>query len=252
MSSKSIYIIWLILILSLFLLLCGFAHQWKEIILLENIVVSDTKYIYEAEIIKQTNLNTGIKFYAIDVDSVYNRLLSHPYIKDIQMNKNIFGTLNIEVYEREICASIFINKLYYLDSEGKILPRIKLKVVPDVPVISGINFDAAKIKPGMEINDESILVAIKLLDTVKSIDEEFYYLISEVNISKNRDYVLLTNDYAIPIILGREGFAEKIVLLSSFWKQFLNTLSSDQLKYIDARFKDQLVVKWKENNRTNI
>lgn len=242
----------MILIVSLFILLCGFAHQWKEIILLEHVNISGTKYLYEEEVFEQSNLKLRSKFYEINLDSVYNRLLSNPYIIGLQVNKQIFGTIDIKIYERKICASIFIDKLYYLDSTANVLPKIKLKNIPDVPVISGLTLDEKAIKAKMRIENEEVLTAIKILDSIKYIDQEFYYLISEVNISKNRDFVLLTNDYAVPIILGKENFTEKIILLNSFWKRFVNLQSSDCLKYIDARFKDQLVVKWKDNNRTNI
>lgn len=252
MSLKTSYIIWMVLIIISFLLLCGFAHEWKQIILLKDININQTRYLYEDDIIKQTGLIIGMPLYSIDMDSVRQILLTNPYISDVVINKQLSGVLDIKVLEREIKASIFVEKFYYLDNEARLLPKTKLKIIPNVPIISGIKLKKENYKSGYIINGEYILTALRILDTTRSIDDEFYSLISEINLNENRDFLFLTNDFAIPIILGKENYNEKILLLSSFWKQFVIENGSQNLKYVDARFKDQLVVKWKDNIHRNI
>ncbi len=252
MNLKTTYIIWMLLIVISFFLLCGFAHQWKQIIILENVNIAETKYLYEDDVYKLTGLVNGKLLYSIDLDTVRERLLSNPYIHDVIMVKQIYGSIDIIIFEREIKASIFLDKFYYLDSEARLLPKLRLKTIPNVPVISGVESLKENNISGEIFNSEYILTAIRMLDTTKNIDEEFYLLISELKINRNGDFVLLTDDYAIPIIIGKENYAEKILMLSSFWRQFVMRNGSQNLIYIDARFKNQLVVKWKDNNNKNI
>lgn len=250
MNLKTAYIIWLILIVVAFLLLCGYSHQWKNTILLENINVHDTKWIYEEDVIKLAGLKKGIPLYKINLDSVRLKILSNPYLSDLIINKQFSGNLDIRVFEKEIEAYIFFaDKLWYIDNKGNVIQKLKLKNIPVVPVITGININ--NIKNMSENEKMQIATAIDVISKMKNIDENLYLLISEVNVNQNNDVIIYTNDNATPLIIGKHNIEEKLKLLSVFWKKFVINLDTEKLKHIDARFKDLIVVSWKENKIEN-
>jgi cell division septal protein FtsQ len=58
--------------------------------------------------------------------------------------------------------------------------------------------------------------------------------------------VLFTAETGVPVVLGRGDIAVKLVKLDGFWKQIVMQRGATQLKTVDLRFADQVVVRWDE------
>ena len=66
--------------------------------------------------------------------------------------------------------------------------------------------------------------------------------VSEVRIHSGHDMVLYSADTGVPIIFGRGDAAKKMVKLDAFWKKFIAEQGSQDIRYIDIRFDDQVIV----------
>ncbi len=259
MNQRTVHIIVFVFTLVSFLTICGFAHQWKYILSIESIEVENEYILNENEILKLAGIKVGDGFYDVSFDSVRNRLLKQKYIKEVIIVRKMNGVVHIDVRERRPIANLNVGKTWYIDSEGILLSKIQSNVILDLPVISGFgknmlapngsglaqnSLDPIFIE-GDKVPSDDINNALTILTLALDVDEDLCYLISEINLNNGRDIIIYTSDYGVSINIGRERYKKKLQLLSAFWKQFVIPRGAGNLKSVDVRFIDQVVVRWK-------
>ena len=154
------------------------------------------------------------------------------------------ATIRISVEERTPIALLCIpgrTDMLYIDDEGYILPHVSSQAIFDLPIISGID-SLADVAVGDCTSQADILAALETLETAQRVSSELYRLISEVRIHSGHDMVLYSADTGIPIIFGRGDAVKKMVKLDAFWKKFVAEQGSQDIRYIDIRFEDQVIV----------
>lgn len=252
MNQRTVYIIVFVFTLVSFLTICGFAHQWKQVLSIENIEVENEYMVNEDEILKLAGIKVGDGFYDVSLDSVRNRLLVQKYIKEVIITRKMNGVVHIDVRERRPIANLNLGKTWYIDREGVLLSKIQSNVILDLPVISGFgtnmlapNSSGPTFVAGNKVPSADVTIALSILTSSLEVDEDLYYLISEINLNHGRDIFIYTSDYGIPINIGREQYKKKLQLLSTFWRQFVIPKGAGNLESVDVRFNDQVVVRWK-------
>lgn len=249
MTLKTTYLIFFVLITISFLLLCGFANQWKQIIVLEKVEVSGIYILPERDVVKLAAVRFGNPIFQINLDSVRTGLLRNEYIEEAKISRSLSGTLHISIRERKPIGSLMLSRMWYVDDKGLLLSKIPASVVLDLPIISGIKLEPETLKGGAVIANTDAQTAISILSEAMNIDEDLYYLISEIDLNYGNDIVIYSSDYAVPINIGRGNYQHKLKLLSAFWHKFVVARGSQNLESVDVRFKNQLVVKWKEEQK---
>lgn len=249
MTLKTTYIIFFVLITILFFLLCGFANQWKQIIVVEKVEVQGIYILPQRDVVKLAAIKFGVPIFNINLDSIRTGLLRNEYVEEANISRSFSGTLHIAIRERKPIGSLMFNKMWYVDDNGRLLSKIPASVVLDLPIISGVKLEPEKIKGGTVISYTDAQTAISILSEVMKIDEDLYFLISEIDLNYGKDIIIHSADYGVPINLGRGNYSHKLKLLSAFWQKYVVTRGSQNLESVDVRFKNQLVVKWKEEHK---
>ncbi len=246
MNRKKIYIVLFVFSLACFILLCGFAHQWKDFLTVENIEVEGNYILQQNEIIKLAKIPIGKEIFRVSLDSVRIRLMANSYVEDVHVSRILPDIIHIQLSERQPVASLMLNKLFYLDSDGNLLPKINTDVMMDLPIITGVKLDVNNLSVGKKVLDNEINIALRILKTASSVNKEIYDFISEVNLNYGDDIVIISSDHGIPINIGREEYKNKLILTYTFWNQLVKTRGAENLISVDVRFNDQIVVVWKD------
>jgi cell division septal protein FtsQ len=105
--------------------------------------------------------------------------------------------------------------------------------------------ESSDLQPGTHITRPSLVEALSVVRLARTIDERLYRLISEVQMSGKRGLVFYTAEAGVPVIIGRENIGVRLVNFDGFWRQFVDPRGAGELQYVDLRFEDQVVVKWK-------
>jgi cell division protein FtsQ len=246
MSSKKIYFILLIFSIACFIILCGFAHQWKQFLTVEKIVVEGNYILPQNDVVRLAGIPIGKEIFSVSLDTVRMHIKANSYVEDVHVSRILPGVIYIQISERQPIASLMLNKLYYLDKSGYLLPKIQTDVIMDLPVVTGVNFDVQKSLSGFKVSEEDVYTALQILSTAQNINKEIYDLISEVHLNYGNDITIYSSDYGVSINLGRNNYDTKLRLTWLFWKQFVNKRGAENLKSVDVRFNDQIVVVWKD------
>lgn len=220
------------------------AVRWKEHLTLSGIIVDGESVVTKEEIVKLAQITSQTKLYDIDLAAVQQRIQANHFIKNVEVTRDAPSTIRISVEERTPLAFLSVagnGELVFLDEEGYVLPHALGRAMFDFPVISGVDSEAV-ITVGQRLRQSDILAALDVLECARRIGSEVFHSISEVRIRTGHDMVLYSTDAGVPILFGRGNVAKKLVTLNAFWKKFLTEQSPEEIRYIDLRFEDQVIV----------
>ena len=122
------------------------------------------------------------------------------------------------------------------------------KEIFDLPIITGLS-EPQPIKAGMRIVSGNFRAAVEILtqaadlDRMDSSDKELSRLISEINIG-SVDLTVYTVEHGIPILFRKENIGTQLLYLHKFWDQYMLQQGAEQVRSIDLRFEEQVVVSW--------
>jgi cell division protein FtsQ len=240
--------LWFLIPLSLgMIVLFVLSFEWKESLKIQRVVVQGSRIIPAQKIFTLANVPSKSVMCVLNVYDVQQRVLSQPFIKSVRVNRQFPNTLSIVVVEREPIASLSGDSLRYVDADGVMLPYIQSPVQFDIPMINGIDGLQSE-QPGKIILNQELFTAINILQTASAIDSMIYHMISEVNMNNGDDIVLYSTDSGVPIKIGRGEFSKKLLVLQTFWNNFIKTGDAAKLGYVDLRFDGQVVVKWNQQS----
>jgi cell division protein FtsQ len=241
--GKSVY--WILG--GLFLLLCVAwygSKQWKEKLDVPQVVVDGQTILSQEEVLALANIPAGARMYAVDLASVVRAVESNKFVKRAVVRRNPPLAIEITVVERVPVAFVASEKsadLLMVDDEGCILPHGPGRMVFDIPVVVGIASSVCD-SIGVCVNNVPLATALELLRLGRKGAGEVPQLISEVDMHNSADILLYTVDGGIPIHVGSGVLAEKIAKLDGFWRTVIAHDGVQNIKAIDLRFRDQVIV----------
>jgi cell division protein FtsQ len=224
-----------------------FANLWKSNLKVKRVTIEGNRIVETAEITQLIKVPKNTQLQDVDLMAVRRDILSHHFIKDAVVERDLPATLKVTIKERVPLAIINSTEILYLDEDGVVLPHSTSKHLFDLPVLTGMP-DGISLTPGTMITHPDIQEALQILATARLVNKELYHVISEVRLRNGGDIVLYAAEWGVPIIFGHGGIADKLVRLESFWNTVVRERGSANLQYVDLRFDDQVVVRWNKKN----
>lgn len=228
-------------------LLVAGANFWKSSLTVQRVLIQGNTVVQTNEILQLAHIPDAARMYDLDLTRIQQDVIGHYFLKDVVIERDLPSTIRITVTERTPIAMINTGELRYLDPEGVVLPHSVSGELFDLPLISGIPGDA-KPKVGTTLTHADVLEALTILTSARLVNKEMFHLISEVRLRNGGDIVLYTADGSIPILFGRGQAASKLIRLEALWGEIVRERGSRSVQYIDIRFEDQVVVRWKESH----
>lgn len=238
----------LIPLLISFIALCILGNQWESRLTVTRIVLEGINILPETQIRALANISANTILDTIDIYQIRNRILQQPFIKSVRINRQYPDAVSIQVSEREPIATVNAGHFRYIDENKVLLPYNEIALKLDLPIISGID-GLVGAKLGIPISNEEMSEAIGLLQTALELDSSLFRFISEINMNGGQDIIITSTDFGIPIIVGRGEIERKLLMLQTFWSNFVKSENAERLRYIDLRFSDQVVVRWQSDEQ---
>lgn len=128
-------------IMSLILLLAVFFIMISQttIFNVKKIIVEGNREISKEKIVLASGIVMGENIFKLDIKNSKENLLLHPYIKGIEIKRDLPNKLIIKISEREEIAAInYLNSYAYIGFDGLVLDILKDKKDNKVPLLSGL------------------------------------------------------------------------------------------------------------------
>jgi len=220
-----------------------FSMQWRATLKTQRVVVQGVTTLSAKDIVALAKVAPRSSMYSMNLAEIRDRIAHHPFILSVGVYRDLPNKINVDIVEREPVASINCGQLWYVDREGVLLPCNASARKFDLPLISGIE-GVQNFRSGTTVTSKDVFEAINICQTAQDLDTTIYHMISEINMNNGGDIILYSAEAAVPVILGRDDVARKLLLLENFWSDNVGEIEPENIKYIDLRFKDQVVVKW--------
>jgi len=138
------------------------------------------------------------------------RLKANPWLEAVDINRELPGTIEITVRERDAIALVKLDALYVMDSNGVIFKKYAAEEGLDLPVVTGLSKES--LASGTENLEARLMELISVLTNRSGFN---ITNVSEIKIDADYGLSLFTLDEGVRLDMGMGSFEEK---LASFEK----------------------------------
>ena len=204
-------------IISIFIiiLLIGIFIGWYKDKHIKNIYVTNNSILSEQTVIELAELEDYPLIYKVSSKKIEKRLLTSPFVKEVNVKKSLFGKIIINVKEYQVLYKDSINNNYVL-SNGK-----------------SVNYDNDFNGLPVLVNEVKEEVYNKFIESLKKIDTNIMLKISEikydpVDLDDERFLLYMTNQIYVYVTL------DKIEVINSY-NEIVPTLEGKKgILYLDS------------------
>ncbi len=206
----------------------------SDMFLLKEIKVKGQKRLTQNDIYQSLQVSRGQHIFDVDITQMSQRLLRHPYVKDVQIRRILPYTLDIRVVERTPYILLLYQRHYYeIDREGYIVRVRNKKEDSSKPVVTGLRYLKEKLIVGSPVTSPKILKALEVMKTFSVSEVARALKIKKINMGNIKQIILTTTD-DVKIQLGSNEFQQKLESLSVIMQE--KKTSMDNASYVDLRF----------------
>jgi len=188
----------------------------------------------EAELNTAVEKWRGVSLWKLNLVQVQAQLLQYPWIDQVSLARRWPTELVIEVKPKDISLLLVSAKggLRPLAADGQLLPRVSVKSAPDVPILSGENFET---QPELR---KSALSVYKAIPEKGAFSQK---TISEIHFDEHDGFWMTTIRNGVRVKLG----LEKVEIKSARVAQVMEYLQSRQMdaRVIDANLSKKVLVR---------
>ncbi len=206
--------------------------------------IAGASLVTDEEVLAAAKIDISSPIMEANVETIRKRLLRGlPQVMDVRVSRIFPSTIRIELIERDPIAIILDNGIWGVDSDGVLLPRFSARHGLDYPVITNIRLQ--KYVPGEKVDDTGLTSLVRFLGELRTLNPALYSRISEVTIDDMIGVRLIMLDYNVPVLMGHERLLKKCKDLEIAWDFLLNSRKAASIKYLDLRYRDQIILKKK-------
>jgi cell division protein FtsQ len=173
------------------------------------ITVTGNSRLSKGEVVALVDGIRGANMLTVDLDAWRRKLLSSPWVADAAIRRVLPGTVVVAVSERQPMGIGRINdELYLIDDRGGIIDQFGPNYADfDLPVIDGLA--AAPRDNGSLIDQTRAALAARVLAALQT-RPDLARRVSEIDVSDDRDAVLILKGDPALVRVGTEQFVERL------------------------------------------
>ncbi|MBN2710680.1 MAG: FtsQ-type POTRA domain-containing protein [Calditrichaceae bacterium] len=212
---------------------------------LQEIEISGLSILSREEVLAMCGLEKGEQLLTIRPSEIVQKIKRSSYIKGVSVVRSLPAKLRISVIERTPVAFIYGRGLNLIDDEGYLIPVPRDNRYWNLPFITGI--ESALGALGEQTVSKQALKAVEIINYINFINSGLQEAVAEVNM-KNRDYfkIILIKGGA-EVRIDKHEFAENLFVLSKYFDRYLVWDELSDFKYLDVRYKGQLIIRNKNS-----
>lgn len=217
---------------------------WKnDAFELKAVKIQGNRFIAKEDIFELAGIDFSKDIFDVNTGEIEKRILKHGMIEKVSVTRFLPSALIIKVKERNLLAVISGSDLSAIDMTGTIFSQFPVESIYDLPAITGFHFHTDSTGKRSPDYPELVQQAIDILTQLKSHDLVIYHELSNLHFSRNSGYIFYLKKNNIPVILGLENYSQKLQYFLTIYHHLAERNELNQIRLIDLRFKDQVVVK---------
>jgi len=184
----------------------------------------------------------GASIFLIDLKDLKEKIeAQHPEFKDVVVRRVLPDKLLVGGTLRKVLAQIRSDRYYFVDEDGILLPDIKNFPDKDLPIITGIGINLAKVQNANlnKFEKDRLKKALGLIKEIDSVEGLQEFNLKVVDITDPGNLSFWFEAVNVEVKIGNADFGARLKVLATVFDQIGS--DSDKFKYIDLRFEDPII-----------
>ena len=209
---------------------------------LEDVSIQGNRRVSQVELLQKGGLEDKVNILALNLREVKKRLEAVPWIKTVNLRRELPNKLVVLVEEREpLSLVLFSRGLYFLDAAGLPFKKADRQETASRPVVTGLQAgdwqEGGRLAPG--ILQDLLLLKSSL---ARGKDPLYPEKLSEIPVDPDCGYSLYTLDRGVRITLGQEDLKNRLLRLERVWAGLQGRPDLFQLRGISLQYGQRIVV----------
>ena len=149
---------------------------------LAKVMVEGAHYLTQDEVLKTANLAAGDGMFKVDLKDLSQNLKKLSWVDQVFVERRLPSSILISIRERKPLALLDNGSLYGVDKDGRILSPSDALLNQDLPLISGVSFNAGAV--GTTQTAQVLKPALDFFSFMAKKDNVLAHDVSEVNLSE--------------------------------------------------------------------
>lgn len=211
----------------------------------QRVEIRGTKYLPAYEALVQTGIKPTSNVFD-QFEPWRAKLLRHPMVLAADIERELPNTIKVDITEAEPLALAKLPELRPLDARNRALPIDPSTIDLDLPVLAR----PPKVDARGHVRDANTRAALAVLDALRQRDARLYSWISEVSPVMNDGLLLRLREPAgAQALVASDPRALRLRELEVTLSDLDARGELSRLKLIDTRFRDQVVVSLKPEDK---
>jgi len=176
----------------------------------------------------------------LDLEKIGDRIQAHPWIRNVEVRRELPSRLLINVAERRPVAIADIGSMWLVDEDGVLLLKIESAAVWGLPVLTGIQAPEGEAALGATIDPDSVGVALSALSELDGYSLFGKNPIGGVNFSDGERLEIFFKDTPTRVLTLRNGWTDEAERLRVV--DYILRKKEEPVKTINLMFADKVIV----------
>ena len=223
----------------------------------KSLAITGNHRFSDKQIISQADLKKGVNIFSVNLSIVQKRLLTHPWIEEAEISRELPAGIKIRIKEHKAVAIVDLGRRFLINNEGEIFKEWSPGDPSVLPVINGLRYSDISITSKLRLHgsDESnmalcmkersnpfgaVMDVLRLGQRAESVLPN--KLIRKIMVDREIGITIYTFNKIKEIKLGYENYADKYDLLKKVLLYIKNISNFQDLVSIDLNNFNRVVV----------
>ena len=197
------------------------------------IEVKGYKSLSKKEVIEQSQINIGQNILSVNLSTVRKRLLSHSWISEAEVRRELPNSIYIGIKEHEPLAILDIGRKFIINVHGTVFKEWKPSDTNNLPIINGLDFSDLNVPDGEfhSIPFEAVMNVLQFGQNPESI--LYNRLIKKIHVDREIGLTLYAFNPTKAIKIGYDNYPGKYDRLKSVFLYLKNKQNFSGFNSID-------------------
>lgn len=208
----------------------------------ENIEVSGECRLSPEEILEAAGIQKGVNLVSLNLKTLRNKLLSHPWIAEADVRRTFPKQIEIRIREQEPVAVLNFGKQFLINGDGVIFKEAHSLEITGLPLLSGVDYTDWR-TPGAEQSPvfDSVMEILRLGSASDGIIPNT--LIKSILVDREMGVTLDTGGPVKMVKLGYGRYNEKYSRLEKIYAWMGNDGAVPFIEELDLRNPERIVAR---------
>ncbi len=205
------------------------------------IQINGLQKLTRAEVLKQAHIHPGENILSVNLALTRKRLMTHPLISDVDLQRQLPDGIKITVTEQVPLAVVDLGRKFVINAEGDIFKKADTEDVERLPIITGLSYaDLNESDHQADLPFKAVLSVLRLGSDPHSIIPN--PMLRELHVDREMGLTLVAFDQALAIRIGYAGYPAKYKVLAQVLTYLDNQAEALKVDRIDLDNPERIVL----------